>query len=504
VTFSIIRAMKYRQALYYIGGILFVGLLLAGFQPAGHHRLGRHGQQWVSERNLDRMASSLMAYAEDHSENFPVSIGGISDQSFEQYGFAYNLYGRGDHIRASIPSDLEPSPVVMEAFGHYSYIATKDRCRLVVFERPGMWDDHTVAYVELDLKGRWKWAPESGLERLKATRVKEQQFADYVAKLELPMTDPSPADRLLAAAESGEIEEVESLLEKGSAIDGQDRRGWTALNIAAQSHQVKVVELLISKGAKINLRDNVGQGRTALMRASNLGYANVVDVLLSHGADVRVPLDDGSTVLMEALPYPTIVEKLLTAGANINERSQYLWSSWSPLIAASSAGHAETIRVLIADGADLRKDSAAALDWASRNGHADVIEVLLSNGAGADKKVLGECLTSAYSHTEAMKSLIEGGADLNAKCTCPGRRTALMISAANGCPETLDLLIAAGADLNLRDDDGCNALDLALASLNSEWMAHTAPEKRRFETVVDTLRKHGGKESAVKAKGPEN
>jgi ankyrin repeat protein len=478
-------------------GVLVLGVVC----PSSGHRVGLHAQRMMSEDGLKRLAATLIAYTENHGESFPATIGDLSDQFFDENGFGINLYAVGD-VRSFTTSDLKPSSLVTEVFAHHYYLATKDRCHLVVFERPGLWDDHTIAYLDLDLRGRWnwRWDPGSAFDRMKATRVTEERFAEYLSKLGWPVSGQSPADSLVEAAESGDLDKISKLLSEGASIDDQDRRGWTALTIAAQTGRAEVVELLISKGAHVNLRDDVGKGRTALMRASTLGYASVVEALQAHGADVLGKLDDGSAALMGALAYPLIAQKLVAAGADVNEQSK---PEWSPLIAACSYGYAQTVRVLIERGADMKRDGLIALDWAARNGRADVIETLLSKGLAADKKVLGECLVSASCHPDAMKKLILAGADLNSTCKGCNGRTALMVSAFSGCPEAVEFLIAAGADVNSKDDKGHTALDLVLASTRSDWVRSTSAEKKRFSEVIDMLRRSGASESGLKVEWPE-
>src|SRR5579862_764051 len=113
--------MKYRKALYIAGGILLGVLLFGGLLMPGNG-FGPAAQRMTSELDLKCLASSLIAYAQDHCENFPASFGELSGESFDQYGFEENLYARGDHIRLFTPADLDSSPLVREVFSHYSYI----------------------------------------------------------------------------------------------------------------------------------------------------------------------------------------------------------------------------------------------------------------------------------------------------------------------------------------------------------------------------------------------
>lgn len=491
--------MKCQNALCIAGAVVLAVLMFGIVLPSGSG-FTRTPQRMTSESKMRQLASSLIAYAKDHSDEFPTSIFSLSDESFEQYGFDYNLYAGGDHIRSFTPADVASSPLIREVFSHHSYIVTKDRRHLLVFERPGLWDDHTEAYLDLDISGKWTQTLADGFEGMKATRVTEQQFARYISKLAGSTQTPLPADELVTAAKSGDSQKVKVLLDQGISVNNEDQNGWTALTAAAQEDQPEMVELLISRGAQINRRDDFGMGRTALMRASALGHAAIIDALLAHGADLRVNREDRGIALMDALPYPAIVLKLIKAGADSN---QEIRKEWSPLIAACSAGYAESARLLIDHGADLKRDGLSALDGAARNGQADAIDTLLSKGLSVDKKFLGECLSSACSSPRAMKRLISAGADPNAKCGCPGGRTALMVSALNGYPESVALLIAADADLNSKDNNGHTVLDLMLADTRSEWIPRTSFEKAQLLGIIDSLRKAGAKESGLYVEWPE-
>ena len=347
--------MKYQKTLAIAGavflGLLMLGTLLPRTTPGGGFTLDP--QRWTSEFEIRQLASSLIAYAEDHCDQFPVSIADLSDESFEQYYFGNNPYAKGNHVQLFTPSDVASTPLVTEIFAHHSYIVTKDHHHLLVYERPGLWDDHTVAFFDLDITCKWGTSLASGIDGMKITRVTEQQFAQDVSKLAGPTQPPSPTDELVTAAESNDSQKVKTLLDQGVSVNNEDQKGWTALTAAAQEDQPDMVELLISRGAQINLRDDFGMGRTALMRASALGHAAIVDTLLAHGANIGVKREDGGIALMDALPYPAIVLKLIKAGADSNEEIR---KEWSPLIAACSGGYAESARLLIENGADLKRD----------------------------------------------------------------------------------------------------------------------------------------------------
>jgi len=86
---------------------------------------------------------------------------------------------------------------------------------------------------------------------------------------------------------------------------------------------------------------------------------------------------------------------------------------------------------------------------------------------------------------EAVKQHLDDGADVNAE---GGLGTPLHFAADEGHKEIAELLIAKGADVNVKTEDGLTPLDRAI-------------KYQRTETA-DLLRKHGGKTGEeLKAKG---
>lgn len=77
-------------------------------------------------------------------------------------------------------------------------------------------------------------------------------------------------------------------------------------------------------------------------------------------------------------------------------------------------------------------------------------------------------MAASYGHTEAVKALIAAGADVNAK-TNDGK-TALMKAASRQDIETVKILIAAGADVNVKTEDGQTALSRAKSANIAELL----------------------------------
>jgi len=79
--------------------------------------------------------------------------------------------------------------------------------------------------------------------------------------------DLSPAAKLRAAAASGRIDEIETLLAQGVAVDAADPAGQTALMIAVQARRPEAVAVLRRHGADPDLTNQSGQSARQMAAA---------------------------------------------------------------------------------------------------------------------------------------------------------------------------------------------------------------------------------------------
>jgi hypothetical protein len=86
---------------------------------------------------------------------------------------------------------------------------------------------------------------------------------------------------LHAAAQSGNKQMAERLLEEGSEVDARDAAGRTALHLAAEAGRREIAELLLQHGADVNATDLQGHTPTGL--AVEAGHAGLADFLREHG-----------------------------------------------------------------------------------------------------------------------------------------------------------------------------------------------------------------------------
>jgi ankyrin repeat protein len=113
------------------------------------------------------------------------------------------------------------------------------------------------------------------------------------------LPDPNaPGAAWFEAVGRNDVASVRKLLAQGVDVNAPDLRaplfdGATALTVAAERGLAGMVQLLLSHGANVNARSATGW--TALMRACNADQFECARLLLDAGADPTIHNDDGYT-----------------------------------------------------------------------------------------------------------------------------------------------------------------------------------------------------------------
>lgn len=194
-----------------------------------------------------------------------------------------------------------------------------------------------------------------------------------------------PEDKM---PEEENSEERNGFAQKASAESFHERPNARKKKHAKKSPVEKIsrwnadtVKLLLSKGADQNAQDSTR--RSPLHWAATNGYADLAKCLLSKDfrktANIDAVQNRGKTALHLASEHNRveIVDILLSHGANLNPRSD---GRWTPLINAAEKGHTMVVAKLLDAGADVNAELSnrmTALHWASFNGHEDVVTLLL-------------------------------------------------------------------------------------------------------------------------------
>jgi len=143
-----------------------------------------------------------------------------------------------------------------------------------------------------------------------------------------------------------------SAVHRAPLLLARDASGQDALMSAVRNGHTATAALLLHAGADPNTCDNRGVPTllSAVMCADSAVAADMVNMLLTAGADVNLPnAEDGLTPLMMAalIDRPAISQRLLAAGANVNLRND---RQEVALMFAASRGLVDLVAALLARG----------------------------------------------------------------------------------------------------------------------------------------------------------
>ena len=126
------------------------------------------------------------------------------------------------------------------------------------------------------------------------------------------------------AAEEGNLQMVDKLLDAGATLDSIDRIGRTALSMAANEGRHALVELLLSQGLNVNGHDDCFC--TPLSVVCDNGHVRFAEILLRHDADIHKRTKHNNMTPLHhaaAMHRPQIIRKLVGLGADTLSRDCY-------------------------------------------------------------------------------------------------------------------------------------------------------------------------------------
>ena len=277
-------------------------------------------------------------------------------------GFWKRLFSRGSDVKKRVPSGLadEIRKCVSDGGG--------DRDRLTkLIERCKAYDDglSTLSEARRVCNRRWHALAKDLDDAIKAWQPPTVPTAERPSPTPTTTAPQSPRNassqqRWFAAVESGDVEEVKSLIAAGTNVnmknddgrtalhlavlegtyaaaplvsallvggadkDARQKEGWTPLHLAVANYRIAAVSALLAFKAQTEVWDEVGN--TPLHMAAHEDHGLIVKALLAAGADKNVRTTGvGATPLHFAAFYchPTIAEILLAAGADKHAKNKY-------------------------------------------------------------------------------------------------------------------------------------------------------------------------------------
>lgn len=264
---------------------------------------------------------------------------------------------------------------------------------------------------------------------------------------------------LIKEVETGNVGVVRQLLTTFKPDGGEGFRLLQACN------RKKMFELLVKMGVDINSK-NYNDG---ILHDGRMGVEKL-KFLVGLGADVNMRDEGGQTPLYYFMTDPEAIAFLLECGANVNVLDQ---DDQSPLDVAVGVGENYSNVVAIQRGfqdEEYRRQGCIDNTYIGLTKHLvcdhevkrilnrrslEIVRLLI--GTKIDVSKMSRAVTDAarIGHLEMVKILLDAGAYVDHG---DGDRTALYWAAGNGDVDMAKLLLASGADPNIRMFDGKTAV----------------------------------------------
>ena len=199
-------------------------------------------------------------------------------------------------------------------------------------------------------------------------RAQQEVANDYARRL-------SSRTPLMAAADT---QQLQHWLDQGHDPNELNKQGWSALMFAAEAGEAEMVELLLQNQARPDLRD--AQSRSAFTEAARAGHLAVLDVLLAHvdESEVQEAFRQALSAGPEAGPAlnQAVLDWTLAHGADPDTLEE---DGRTPLIQAVLAQDLPlTARLLEAGACPHHRDRQGhnALHYAQQSNHPELLALL--------------------------------------------------------------------------------------------------------------------------------
>ena len=251
---------------------------------------------------------------------------------------------------------------------------------------------------------------------------------------------------------------------KGTPAPKPDAKEQTRLDqqliAAAWDNDLRRARSLIARGADVNAKDRTVQ--SAYLISTSEGYLELLNLTLQHGADVDSKDSFNGTGLIRAADrgHADIAGRLIQAGVEIDHINNLGWTALHEaiILGDGSGRYVDTVRVLVAAGADLRlrsqRDQITPIEHATSKDYREIAQVLraaLEADRPSKQQANRRLLAAAESGDVTAAALaLRAGATLETRDA--RGRTPLLLAVAEDRLAVARLLVYLGADPDALDD----------------------------------------------------
>ena len=309
-----------------------------------------------------------------------------------------------------------------------------------------------------------------------------------VAAVTLSVMLSAAAAPVADAAMKRDAAAVRTLLKGGADVNAAQGDGMTALHWAARNGDAELTQVLLFAGANVKASTRLG-GYTPLLMAAEQGHATVISALIAGGADAKAANALGTTPLMLAAASgnPTAVTTLVENGAEVEAREKTFGQT--PLMFAVANNRVEAVKALIKAGADVKATSKVVNVGSLSSQEQEFLAQSSGSGAqpgGGGQGRAGQVVAPGAAAAPAAGAGGGGGGGggrrgggggapgierpyfYNELIGTQGGHTALILAARGGYADAVKTLVAAGADVN-QVSAGDKTSALLIATINGQF-----------------------------------
>lgn len=197
---------------------------------------------------------------------------------------------------------------------------------------------------------------------------------------------PSPSESaaysgLHAAAWVGDAVTLRHLLAKKHNLEERDSAQRTPLHVAAYASQDEALQMLAEAGADLNALEHQAYDIVTIAAVAN--DVALLDLALRLGAsagNVTSPYNGTALIAAAHLGHSEVVKRLITAHAPLDHVNNLGWTALIEAVILGDGGenHVETVRALIAAGADTRiadRQGIRPLEHAKTRGYTNIVKI---------------------------------------------------------------------------------------------------------------------------------
>ncbi|PSN58264.1 hypothetical protein C0J52_00147 [Blattella germanica] len=205
-----------------------------------------------------------------------------------------------------------------------------------------------------------------GLEK----KLQEQNTREYGDSDEDVRTTPSTPETLMEAVEMGNIVEARNMLYTGADPNFRDEAGWTVLHRASEKGNLEMVQLLVSYGADLYSNIDSHSGDLPIHTAVVNGRDEIMNFMLKEGVPVDARNKLGTTPMLAAI-----------------------WDDYFPLV-----------RLLVeiynadVDAQIYNLDNRTGLHLTALYGYDEITSYLVESNANMDLRTSGNCSVHQPEH----------------------------------------------------------------------------------------------------------